>query len=62
MKTFPTLVKLLFKTWMRAKMSIFFGILFPVMLLLVFGSIFGGASPPNYTLYVRNLDIDQNNE
>lgn len=47
---------------MRDKTSIFFGILFPVMLLLVFGSIFGGASPPNYTLYVRNLDIDQNNE
>ncbi|MCS7095391.1 MAG: ABC transporter permease, partial [Thaumarchaeota archaeon] len=47
------------KSWMRSKVSLFFGFLFPVMLLLVFGSIFGGPSPPNYTLYVRNLDVDQ---
>lgn len=45
---------------MRSKVSLFFGILFPVMLLLVFGSIFGGAAPPNYRLYVRNLDVDAN--
>lgn len=56
------MVKLLFKTWIRDKTSIFFGILFPVMLLLVFGSIFGGPSPPNFTLYVRNLDVDENNK
>ncbi|MCS7142232.1 MAG: ABC transporter permease [Aigarchaeota archaeon] len=43
---------------MRSKVSVFFGILFPVMLLLVFGSIFGGPTPPNYTLYVKNLDVD----
>uniref|UniRef100_A0A7C5Q715 ABC transporter permease n=1 Tax=Caldiarchaeum subterraneum TaxID=311458 RepID=A0A7C5Q715_CALS0 len=60
MSSLTTLVKLLFKTWFRRKASIFFGIAFPIMLLLVFGSIFGGPSPPNYRLYVRNLDVDQN--
>lgn len=59
MRAAPTLIKLLFKAWMRSKQSIFFGFLFPVMLLLIFGSVFGGPSPPNYTLYVRNLDVDQ---
>ncbi|MEM2870893.1 MAG: hypothetical protein QXS50_03020 [Candidatus Caldarchaeum sp.] len=60
MSSLTTLIKLLFKTWVRSKISIFFGVAFPIMLLLVFGSIFGGPSPPNYRLYVRNLDIDQN--
>jgi ABC-2 type transport system permease protein len=58
MNTLKTLTVLLFKNWLRSRVAIFFGILFPIMLFLVFGSIFGGPSPPSYTLYVRNLDID----
>ncbi|MCS7137326.1 MAG: ABC transporter permease [Candidatus Caldarchaeum sp.] len=58
MRTTATLIKLLFKTWIRSKVSLFFGLAFPIMLLLVFGTIFGGASPPNYRLYIRNLDVD----
>ena len=58
MNTLKTLTILLFKSWMRSRVAIFFGILFPIMLYLVFGSIFGGPSPPSYTLYLRNLDLD----
>ena len=58
MNTFLTLVILLFKSWIRSRVAVFFGILFPIMLFLVFGSIFGSPSPPNYSLYVRNLDLD----
>ncbi len=52
------LIGLLFKNWLRSKVALFFGILFPVMLFLVFGSIFGGPQPPSYSLYARNLDVD----
>ncbi|MDJ0269934.1 MAG: ABC transporter permease [Aigarchaeota archaeon] len=44
-----------FKDWMRSKAGVFFSILFPIMLLLVFGS--GGQA--TYTLYVQNLDLDE---
>ncbi len=58
MKVLWTLTGLLFRNWLRSKVALFFGILFPVMLFLVFGSIFGSPQPPSYSIYVRNLDID----
>jgi len=58
MNTLKTLTVLLFKNWIRSRVALFFGILFPIMLFLVFGSIFGTPSPPSYTLYVRNMDVD----
>ncbi|MCS7145740.1 MAG: ABC transporter permease [Nitrososphaerota archaeon] len=59
MRALTTLVNMLFRSWHRSWTAVFFGILFPVMLLLVFGSIFGAPSTPNYSLYVRNLDINE---
>ncbi|MEM4416564.1 MAG: ABC transporter permease [Nitrososphaerota archaeon] len=62
MRTFITFVSLLLKTWFRSKTSLFFGLALPITLLLVFGTIFGGPSPPSYSLYVRNLDLDGSGE
>lgn len=59
MRGFFTLVVMLIKSWYRSRTAVFFGLLFPVMLLLIFGSIFGGPSAPSYSLYVRNLDVDE---
>ncbi len=44
------------KNWMRSKSGLFFSIMFPVLLLLVFGSIFGGEERASYSLFVQNLD------
>jgi len=46
----------LIKNWARSRSSVFFSILFPVILILIFGSIFG-QEEVSYTLYVQNLDI-----
>lgn len=47
---------------MRSRSGLFFSILFPVLLLIVFGVIFsgfGGAS--QYSLFVQNLDVETPN-
>jgi len=45
------------KNWMRSRSGLFFSIMFPIMLLLVFGAIFsGGGGPSTYSLFVQNLD------
>ncbi len=57
MKAF-TISKAVTKNWMRSRSGLFFSILFPVLLLVVFGAIFsgiGGAS--HYDLFVQNLDL-----
>ncbi len=54
MKVFPV-TKLLLKNWMRNKSGVFFTVLFPIMLILIFGSIFG-QSKMSYTVYIQNKD------
>src|SRR3990170_2889129 len=45
------------KNWIRSRSGLFFSIMFPVMLLLVFGAIFGGGGGGSAsTLFVQNLD------
>ena len=56
------LVKALFLNWVRSKSGVFFSIMFPVMLLLIFGSVFGGQNVVKYSLYVQNLDINATGE
>lgn len=54
-----TIFKAVIKNWMRSRSGLFFSILFPVLLLIVFGGIFsgiGGAS--QYSLFVQNLDME----
>lgn len=52
-----TIFKAVTRNWMRSRSGLFFSILFPVLLLLVFGSIFsgvGGSSSSN--IFIQNLD------
>ena len=45
------------KNWLKSKTGVFFSILFPVMLLLVFGAIFGGGGSSSFGIYVQNFDV-----
>ncbi len=45
------------KNWLRSKSGVFFSILFPIMLLLIFSTIFGGPAAAEYTLHVEDEDV-----
>ncbi len=45
------------KNWFRSKSGVFFSFLFPLMLLLIFGTIFGGTGDQSYSLTVQNNDL-----
>ena len=53
-----TAVRVLQKSWVRSKSGMFFSLLFPVMLLLIFGSIFGNQSAVKYSIFIQNNDIE----
>ncbi|MGD2251154.1 MAG: ABC transporter permease [Candidatus Methanofastidiosia archaeon] len=55
---YATFVALL-KSWMRSKIGIFFSFLFPVMLLIIFTTVFGGGGDTQYVLFVQNFDTDK---
>ncbi|MEF8873938.1 MAG: ABC transporter permease [Candidatus Thermoplasmatota archaeon] len=59
-RTFALFIALI-KNWFRSKSGVFFSILFPVMLLLIFSTVFGGQGAAEYTLYVQNDDIVEGN-
>ena len=45
------------RNWIRSRSGLFFSIMFPVLLLIVFGAIFGGVgSGGASTLFIQNLD------
>ncbi len=44
------------RSWARSRGTVFWSLLFPVMLILLFGAIFSGMGEGNYTLYVQDLD------
>lgn len=44
------------RNWVRSRSGLFFSFLFPILLLLVFGSVFSGAGSSSLGLYVQNLD------
>lgn len=48
----------LLKSWMRSKIGVFFSLLFPIMLLIIFSTVFGGAGSSQYVLFVQNMDVD----
>jgi ABC-2 type transport system permease protein len=57
-----TIFKAVTKNWIRSRTGLFFSIMFPLLLLVVFGAIFsgiGGAS--QYSLFVQNLDLNASN-
>jgi ABC-2 type transport system permease protein len=42
--------------YLRNKFGLFFGLIFPVILILIFGAIFSGGSTGTATVYVQNQD------
>jgi ABC-2 type transport system permease protein len=42
--------------YLRNKFGLFFGLIFPVILILIFGAIFSGGSTGTVTVYVQDLD------
>jgi len=58
MRTVLVVFLALTKTWLRSKIGVFFSFLFPVMLLLIFGTIFGGTESTKLTVHIQNLDIN----
>ncbi|NHJ86706.1 MAG: ABC transporter permease [Asgard group archaeon] len=48
--------------WFRDKMSLFFSILFPIIIILIFGFVFGGAAEQSYQLYYLNEDLNESGQ
>lgn len=48
------------KNYFRSRSAVFFVFIFPLILMLIFGSIFSGTSSNSVTLYVQNLDQNGN--
>jgi len=44
------------RSWSRSRGTVFWSLLFPVMLILLFGAIFSGMGDSKYTIYVQDLD------
>jgi len=44
------------KQYLRSKIGLFFAVIFPVLLILVFGAIFMGGGDSKINLHVQNLD------
>lgn len=57
MKKIISVFTALFKNWFRSKTSVFFSLLFPMMLLIIFSTVFGGQGSAEYDLYVQNNDV-----
>ena len=56
MRRVYTIIKGHVKTWFRSKSTIFWTIAFPILLIVLFGAIFGGGST-KFDLYVQNQDL-----
>ncbi|WP_435120083.1 ABC transporter permease [Halolamina sp. C58] len=59
-RVWPLLIALS-KDWLRNREAVFFAFLFPVILLLIFSAVFGGASA-EFTVHVQNNDIGPEGE
>jgi len=45
------------RIWFRSKHTLFWTIVFPLLLMLLFGAIFSASSDPSFDFYVQNQDI-----
>lgn len=53
-------LKIYAKNYMRSSTAVFFVFIFPLILMLIFGSIFSGTGNSSVPLYVQNLDNSGN--
>ena len=60
MKNIIADLKVYSRNYMRSTTAIFFVFIFPLILMLLFGSIFSGSSTSAVPLYVQNLDSSGN--
>jgi len=44
------------RSWLRSKGTVFWTILFPILLIMIFGAIFSGTDEVNYDLVLQDLD------
>ena len=49
--------KVFSRGYLRNKFGLFFGLIFPVILILIFGAIFAGGSSGKVSVYAQNQDI-----
>jgi ABC-2 type transport system permease protein len=59
MKRLYAIFVALLKSWLRSKSGIFFSFLFPIMLLIIFSTVFGGSGSTEYMLFVQNFDVGE---
>ena len=52
-----TIIKGHVKTWFRSRSTIFWTLAFPLLLIVLFGAIFGGGNT-KFDLYVQNQDLN----
>jgi ABC-2 type transport system permease protein len=57
MKRILSDLKLFGRSYLRNKVGLFFGLIFPVILILIFGAIFSGGSSNTIKVYVQNQDV-----
>jgi ABC-2 type transport system permease protein len=50
--------KVFSRGYLRNKFGLFFGLIFPVILILIFGAIFSGGSTGTTNVYAQNLDTE----
>ena len=58
-KFITTDFRLNIRSWLRSPGTVFWTILFPILLILIFGAIFSGANEIEYDLVVQDLDDSQ---
>ena len=44
------------RTWLRSKGTVFWTLLFPILLIMIFGAIFSGVDDTTYELNIQDLD------
>ena len=59
MSRIVTIIRGHFKSWYRSKSNIFWTIAFPLLLIILFGAIFGNGST-KFDLYLQNQDLNAN--
>ncbi len=57
MSRIPAIFIAVTRNWLRSRSGLFFTLLFPLMLLLVFGAVFSGSSTASYSIQIQNRDV-----